>query len=208
MWTVRTCSKGPTLNVDPIIVKRISGGYFVGVFFGFEPLDEVRNTAADLFEKQAHELHEYSAKGRLRVLFTSIAEKLKGCHSGTMATVACLWNSGRVTFAILGDSMVVGHTRHKWVQGPFHPLDAHCMIGCKNLKPPPSAIPLIREWNWCNVVVLTTRGVLNPALEQAYPEDLSILKSLVNQYESAKGIVDRFRAKENKGAVVLCHHTK
>src|SRR3989344_9282588 len=111
MWDITFSSmKGRrrTENQDRFVVEEARPGLTVAaVFDGHGPGTNTVDFCANIISAYVRNTEESSAKNSLLLVFKRIAEQASFYTDGSTASVVCLFDSGRIAGAVLGDSLVI-----------------------------------------------------------------------------------------------------
>ena len=122
MWTITAAQQPyPGKDQDRLMVQDIEQGHAVGVFDGHGRSDDCVEACARIFPKRMKCVKKEDAERGLRDSFAYVAGATASLIGGSTATVACLWDSGRVDASILGDSLIILRpSKARLIIGPLH----------------------------------------------------------------------------------------
>lgn len=110
-----------TANQDRVVVDEIHPGVMLAaVFDGHGHATNAADFCAKNVAQYLTVIQKYTARESLLSTFKLFARETESYQDGTTASVACLFYSGKVVAAVLGDSLIMLKSRGRIIESPHH----------------------------------------------------------------------------------------
>jgi serine/threonine protein phosphatase PrpC len=210
-WHITSHSvKGPgrSTNQDRVVIDEVHPGVIVAaVFDGHGRTTDAADFCAKNVARYLSVIQERAARESLLSTFKLLARETESYQDGTTASIACLFDSGKVAAAVLGDSLIMLKSRGRIIESPHHNVLSRA-FGYADLNGMLSTTPDILEYalavgDW---LVVMSDGVVDPSMPSR-GKDRAELVRRVEDGGKASDLTSILRAsKRDDASAIVCRY--